>query len=123
MSCLFHRFSKIEYKRAHLLCFDFPPPFAHRNSLVEKKQSSLVRSNPKIQRGYLLPAAMSVTNLNKISGLAPEKEMLEEHQGPPKTLEEIINISVSNHSPPIFSPKRVSFHKKSGPSNERKKTK
>lgn len=50
---------------------------------------------------------MSVKKLNKIVGLAPEKETLEEHQGPAKSLEGTIDVVVSkNPGPPPPNPFR-----------------
>lgn len=51
---------------------------------------------------------MSVTKLNKISGLAPENETPEEHQGPPKDLNEIIKVTV--RSPSLKSPRTQAMH-------------
>lgn len=41
---------------------------------------------------------MSLQKLNKIPGLKPEKEILEAHQGPSKTITETIDVMVSNRS-------------------------
>ena len=38
---------------------------------------------------------MSVRKLNKVSDLEPEKQTLEKHPGPSRTLKEIIEIAVS----------------------------
>ncbi len=43
---------------------------------------------------------MSVIRLNKLTGLQPQKETLEEFQGPSKSLEEINKVAVSNHCLP-----------------------
>ena len=48
---------------------------------------------------------MSLRKLNKITGLEPEKETIEEHQGPSKTLQETIEVLVSqNHLMPLLTP-------------------
>lgn len=82
-----------------------PPPFAlsivvrlYSTSQRERKKVSFTRQN-KHQSSER--AAMSVKKLNKIVGLAPEKETLEEHQGPAKSLEGTIDVVVSIiHAPP-----------------------
>lgn len=60
---------------------------------VSENQSHFTRLTHTI-----LLAAMSVTKLNKVSGLEPENQTLEEHQGPSKTLKETMEIAVSNTS-------------------------
>ena len=45
---------------------------------------------------------MSVTKLNKITGLEPQEETLEEFHGPANSLKETVRVTVSNHDLPNF---------------------
>ena len=92
-------------------------PTPLRNMIVnvlkeeEKNQDPLLPHILKTQQGCIsLPEAMSVIKLNKTSGGAPEEETLFVDQDPPKSLEEIIDITVSHHSPP--PPPPIPHHQK-----------
>ena len=61
-------------------------------AIVLKFISNQVAPSSNLQK---LPAAMSLQKLNKITGLEPQKEILEEqHQGPSKTLKETVELLV-----------------------------
>lgn len=73
---------------------------AHRLPLFDS--ATLFYTSPRIKVALLdphtiFPVAMSVTKLNKLFGTEPEIQMLEEHQGPSKTLKETMEIAVGEH--------------------------
>ena len=83
-------------------------PFRHRHHIHHIQEIQITHSSSLRKES---PATMSVNKLNKVTGLTPEQQIIEDHHGPSKTLKETIATVVSTPlaSLPLQSPLTFPF--------------